>query len=274
MNGDSMAQYHWATCPPATRSQVEQILVVIQNALGNNLTGVYLHGSLAMGCFNPARSDLDLLAVTRQPMRVETKRTLAEALLRLSGQPAPIEISFLSAVDLTPWRSPTPFDLHYSESWRARYERALADDTWRQWNEQRQTDIDLAAHITLTRARGICLLGQPIADALPPVPAQDYIASIWDDFLAARAEALKNPPYFIMNACRVAAYLTERRICSKEEGAVWALNTLPDAFRGLIEQALEVYHSDKRGPFDAGPLERFGAYMEERLRPLASPGAS
>ncbi len=269
-----MAQYSWATCPAAVRSQIEEFLAATQDTLGENLTGIYLHGSLAMGCFNAARSDLDLLVVIRQPMSLETKRALAVALLRFSRKPAPIEISFLSAADLTPWRSPTPFDLHYSESWRARYEQALASDACRRWNDQRQTDIDLAAHIMVTRARGICLLGQPMADVLPSVLAQDYIASIWDDFLAARAEALKNPPYFILNACRVAAYLLKRRICSKEEGAAWALKVVPETFSGLILQALEVYRSEQDTPFDAATLERFGAYMEERLQPFARPEAS
>ena len=31
---------------------------------GKDLTGVYLHGSLAMGCFNPQKSDIDLMVVT------------------------------------------------------------------------------------------------------------------------------------------------------------------------------------------------------------------
>jgi len=29
--------------------------------LGNNLTGIYLHGSAVMGCFQPGKSDIDLL---------------------------------------------------------------------------------------------------------------------------------------------------------------------------------------------------------------------
>ena len=31
--------------------------------LGENLVGVYLHGSAVMGCFNPAKSDLDFIVV-------------------------------------------------------------------------------------------------------------------------------------------------------------------------------------------------------------------
>lgn len=260
-----MPQYSWATCPENVRSQVTALLEAFQNTLGANLTGVYLHGSLAMGCFNPARSDLDLLVVTEESMSHEQKHVLVEALLRLSRHPASIEISFLSAADLTPWRYPTPFDLHYSEGWRERYEQALTGNGWQQWNDSRQADADLAAHITITRARGVCLLGQPIAQVLPSVPRQDYIASIWDDFLWARARAADNPSYFILNACRIAAYLLAGRLCSKEEAGAWALNTLPEQFHGLITQALSLYRGKESGLFDTQTLEQFGADMQERL---------
>ena len=260
-----MPQYGWATCLEDVRGQVAALLEVFQNTLGEHLTGVYLHGSLAMGCFNPAGSDLDLLVITEQPMSLEQKRALIEALLRLSRSPAPIEISFLSAADLTPWRYPTPFDLHYGEDWRERCEQALAGNGWRQWNDSHQTDVDLAAHITITRARGICLLGQPIAQVLPSVPRQDYIASIWDDFLWARARAADNPPYFILNACRIAAYLLDARLCSKEEGGAWALNTLPADFHMLISQALSSYRGDESQPFDADALEQFGASLQKEI---------
>ena len=30
-----------------------------------DLTGIYLHGSLAMGCFNPNKSDIDLIIVIK-----------------------------------------------------------------------------------------------------------------------------------------------------------------------------------------------------------------
>lgn len=260
-----MPQYGWATCPEDVRGQVAALLEAFQKTLGERLTGVYLHGSLAMGCFNPAGSDLDLLIVTTQPMSLEQKRALIEALLRLSRQPAPIEISFLSAADLTPWHYPTPFDLHYSEGWRERCEQALAGDGWQHWNDSRQTDVDLAAHITITRTRGICLQGRPIAQVLPSVPRQDYIASIWDDFLWARARAAENPPYFILNACRIAAYLLAGRLCSKEEAGAWALTTLPADVHALISQALGIYRGEESAPFDTTRLEQFGASIQKQI---------
>ncbi len=264
-----MPRYSWSSCPADVRRQVEVLLAAFQEKLAEHLTGVYLHGSLAMGCFNPARSDLDLLVVIRQPMAVETKRAISGSLLRLSRQPAPVEISFLSQDDLTPWRHPTPFDLHYSETWRERYTRDLASGAWQRWNEERKTDADLAAHLTITRARGICLLGQPICEVLPAIPPTDYLVSILadvEDFFAGRIAPAKDPVYFVLNACRVLAYVIERHICSKDEGGAWALSALPAEFHEPIAQALAGYQEEEETPFAADALERFAAYMQERLK--------
>ena len=90
-----MSQYGWADCPDNVRTQVNTFLETLREILEDNLVSIYLHGSLAMSCFNPERSDIDLLIVTRHGMTVETKRTIAELLLRSSMAPSPIEISFL-----------------------------------------------------------------------------------------------------------------------------------------------------------------------------------
>ena len=37
--------------------------------LSDRLTGIYLHGSMAMGCFNPDKSDIDLIIVIDGDMR-------------------------------------------------------------------------------------------------------------------------------------------------------------------------------------------------------------
>ena len=41
----------------------------LSTAVGEDLVGVYLHGSAAMGAFVPSRSDVDILAVTEPPSR-------------------------------------------------------------------------------------------------------------------------------------------------------------------------------------------------------------
>lgn len=162
-----MSQYSWATCPTAVETQVHTFCAHLQTLLDTNLSGIYLHGSLAMGCFNPDCSDLDLLAVTTWGMNVETKYQVAQLLLHSSMAPNPIEISFLVEQQMHPFQHPLPFDLHYGESDREQYRQALISGEWMRWNDETRSDIDLAAHLTVTLTRGICLFGKPVKEVFP-----------------------------------------------------------------------------------------------------------
>jgi predicted nucleotidyltransferase len=242
-----LAQFGWHGCPDPVRDQVHRLVDAFRSELGGDLVGAYLHGSLALGCFNPLRSDLDLLAVTRAPMAVETKRRLAELLLAESGRPNPVEISFLAQADLAPWRHPTPFDFHFSIDWRAAYIRDLANDAWRDWNAVRHCDADLAGHITVTRRRGVRLYGPPALLVFPPVPRADYLASVLADVLDpvfGLDSVLSHPTYVILNACRTLAYLRTGHVLSKVEGGAWASQILPERFRPAVIAALDAYRDD------------------------------
>lgn len=46
--------------------------------LKDNLIGVYLHGSLAMGCFNPKLSDVDFIVVVERKLSVDEKKERIE----------------------------------------------------------------------------------------------------------------------------------------------------------------------------------------------------
>lgn len=262
-------QYGWANCPVEVQKQIESFVYNIQSNIVNNLIGIYLHGSLAMECFNLDHSDIDLLVVVKNEMSLNTKYKLAISILKLSNCPSPLEISFLTEQDLSPWRHPTPFDLHYSEMWREQYEKDVTNNTWQQWNEKRHKDPDLAAHVTIALNRGICLYGQPIRNAFPSVPAEDYMASILYDIEDASDDILENPVYIILNLCRVYWYLLDGRICSKDEAGDWAADFLPEEFRSVALQALEIYrgHENDR-KFDKHKLVKFVKYINAKIEVL------
>jgi streptomycin 3"-adenylyltransferase len=264
-----MAQYGWTDCPESIRSQVEGFLDSLHDILDDSLVGVYLHGSLALGCFNPDRSDIDVLVVTKQPMTVETKRQIAEILLSHSANPAPIEISFLTEALLKSWQYPTPFDFHYGEDWREKAGAELSTDAWKKWNDEIRTDEDLAAHITVLLRNGIVLRGKPIDEVFPPVPEEHYVDSIAKDFEWGKDRIEQYPVNFILNAFRVCAFLEKGRICSKEEAGAWALSFLGDNFKELAGRALEVYRGErKQERFDKDEMERFAQYLTERIGAL------
>ncbi len=265
-----MSAVGWDGCPDPVREQVETLVARLQGFLAGNLVGVYLHGSLAMGCFNLHRSDVDVLAVIHGAVPVIVLREIVEMLMDLSLCPAPVEISLLRLNQLHPWRHPAPFDLHYSEDWRDRYRFELREGAWEWWTSPAGTDSDLAAHITLTRVRGIRLAGKPIPAVFPPVPPADYLQSILTDVEWARARISKDPVYAVLNLCRVSAYIVEGKVCSKEEGGLWALAHAPADIHPLIRSALSIY----RGDADNFPhpneitLKLYTSYLEKVMAGL------
>src|SRR5206468_9047072 len=126
------------------RRQASDLASRLRASLGETLVGVYLHGSIVLGGFNPELSDLDVLGVTRRRTTFEEKRRLIEIVADASGRPAPIEFHLFDEADLRPWQHPTPFDFHYSDVWRD----ALRADPAEALSRQGPLDPDLAAHVT------------------------------------------------------------------------------------------------------------------------------
>jgi predicted nucleotidyltransferase len=265
-----MTQHSLSDAPPDVRAQIERLVVLIRAHVGDDLLGVYLHGSLAMGCFNPDRSDVDLLTVSGRRLPISTKWRLAQVLLRLSGAPSPIEVSFVEDAVLRLWRHPSPFDFHYSETHRHRLEEDLRSGAWKDWNRPAERDADLAAHITVTKARGVRLWGRPISEVFPDVPKCDYVASLLEDLEWARGRDEVPPDARLLNLCRVWGYFREGKILSKDEGGTWALGLAPEQLRGTIDQALRVY----RGEAPVGSIEYEGmrstsTYLERKVEEAA-----
>ncbi len=267
-----MQQTDWAHCPAAIRAQVDALVNGLRFALDGNLLGVYLHGSLAMGCFNPDLSDIDVLVVTADEQTPPQKRVLAELLLAVSAQPRPIEISVMHSGQLHPFVHPAPFEFHFGESWRERFATALVSPGWAE-ALQPGTDPDLAAHIAVTRARGLALLGAPPADVFPIVPRETLLDAILQDTSSVEygvggLPAMANPANAILNACRAFAYLREERLLSKDEGALWAVLELPWRYGSLAARALEWYRSGAVPVFEIDELVRFKSYVRAELAVL------
>jgi streptomycin 3"-adenylyltransferase len=211
------------------------IINKFKRILENNLVGVYLHGSLAMGCYTDS-SDIDFLVVVRQPINDKIKKELISSIVYIYNLPDKgIEMSIILEKYAKEFVYPTPFELHYSDLHRDKY---LANEDYICGGD---VDQDLAAHMTVIKHRGICLYGRDIDDVFNNVPREAYINSILDDVRNAKDQILDNPIYIILNLCRVLYFVKEGIISSKLEGGIWAKNILPQKYTCLIEDALNVY---------------------------------
>jgi predicted nucleotidyltransferase len=257
-------RYGWKNCPADVRGQVHEVVDCVRENLKRNLAAIYLHGSIAMGCFNPRAGDIDLLVISRGPIALSAKRAVVKSLLRVSSRPVPVEATFVSRGQLRRWQYPTPFEIHFSESWREKYttnlNRALAYPA-------KPRDTDLAIQIPTARQRGKCLYGRAAARVLPNVPDSDQIASVVQDFYWARKRISKIPSYFVLNSCRIYAFLLTRRIYSKDEGCAWAMRRVPQECRAVVRNARAVYRRGESKLLVSAPeLRTYARWITKEIR--------
>ena len=174
-----------------------------KNILCDNLIGIYLHGSLAMGCYNEKKSDIDLLVVVKNDVPREIKRRYMDMVVALNHK-APskgIELSIVKEAVCRPFVYPTPFELHFSAA-HLNWYLLNPEDYIEKMNG---TDKDLAAHFTIIYHRGKTLYGKEIKSVFSEVSSKDYMDSIWLDVKNAKEDIIDDTMYIILNLCRVLA---------------------------------------------------------------------
>ena len=235
-----------------------------KDILKENLVGVYLHGSLAMGCFNPQRSDIDLIIVVNEPLTDSVKKEYMEMVVEHNARSTKkgIEMSVVLRKVCKPFVYPTPYELHFSAGHLDWY-KENPDEYIREMNG---TDKDLAAHFTIINSRGKCLYGLPIKEVFAEVPSGDYMDSIWYDVQHAKKEIKYFPKYLILNLARVLAYKEEKLVLSKKEGGEWAINKLPMEYHNLIRDALSDYLEGKDVNYDKTLAKHYAKYMIKRIK--------
>lgn len=237
----------------------EDFVMESSKILGDELVGIYLHGSAVMGCFNPEKSDIDLIVVVRDSVADDRKRRLMKMIVALNEKaPAKgIEMSIVKAGVCRPFVYPTPFELHFSSGTLGWYN----SDAEGYIRNMRGEDKDLAAHFTIITHRGKTLYGKPIEEVFGEVDRKCYLDSIWSDIENAEEDILDNTMYIVLNLTRVLAYCREGLILSKKEGGEWGMENIPERYHGLISTALNEYLSDKAGEYDSSLGKEYAEYM-------------
>ncbi len=234
-----------------------------QTILKENLCGIYVHGSLAFGCFNPVKSDIDFIVVVNEPPTPEQKQALIQTLLRLNPDATEkgFEMSVVLLRDCRDFSHPTLFELHFSNT---HLDKAIENlpEYCRIINGK---DPDLAAHFTVIKHVGIVLCGKPINEVFGGISKAAYLDSIKADIESAEDEIENNPVYFILNLCRVLAYIRGGLVVSKADGGKWGLTHLPREYTALIQKALDCYSSDADFKADVSALQGFARFMIQRI---------
>lgn len=245
------------------KTVLNSIKEAYQNIIKDNLVGIYVHGSIALGCFNWDKSDIDFIVVVKEKLSQDIKLQIMKATSKLNkiAPPKGIEMSIVLQEYCNNLKYPTPFELHFSNIHINWYKNDPGDYC----NKMNGTDPDLAAHFVIIKKAGIVLCGSCIDEVFGDVPKEYYIESIKSDIEDAKTSIMDNPIYVILNLTRVFAYIRYELVLSKEQGAKWALNHVDIKYHDIIKKALICYQSRKQMSVERGEAEEYCDYMLNQI---------
>jgi streptomycin 3"-adenylyltransferase len=251
--------------PRFTREVLRETFSSVHSILRDNLIGIYLYGSLAMGCFHPKSSDIDIIFVVKKRLPKEQRKKIIEYLKGAFSKEKRIELSIIRANVIRNPQYPMMVDLHY-EYWGNIFE-----------NEK---DNEILSNLYTTGKRGFCVWGAPISDVFSKIPAQYHLRSVVEDIQHTRKYLHENPEsvgydvavYWVLSSCRILAFIREEKVLSKPEGGRWGLANLPKEYHNLIKQALSCYQGEKKnGIFNKKELQIFADYMTDVILKESKP---
>jgi streptomycin 3"-adenylyltransferase len=264
---------HWSNVDADVGNWLDELIRHVEQTLPE-VSGVYLHGSLAMGSYYRPKSDVDVLVIVDGKLTGGIRRALAVRVLEaFDARPTSggIELSAVRRREVQRFQHTARFELHFSERW--------AEEVRSGGSGPSGTDPDLAAHCTVTRARGVALRGEDPAIAIAPVPRGAFMEAIIDDFNWIVDGGIQESPFYgVLNVCRVLKIFNgvdERSPPSKDEAGEWALEHLPQEHRPTVRDALDCYragadiaaeHRRVHGhAWDVGALTAFAAFARQAI---------
>jgi predicted nucleotidyltransferase len=215
---------------------VEALLSGMRAELGDNLAGAYLRGSLALGDFIPATSDVDVLAVTERPAGDAEFARLAALHARMAALAHPYANRMENAyIDRAALRRFVPGRRHPT----------LGQGEKLAWTEHRDNWI---LERWIVRERGVVLFGPDPRTLIDSIPAGELGAAVrarlgdWAEW-ASQADdpdwllPRNHKAYVVETMCRALYTLARGELASKPRSVAWALEALPEPWRSTVERS-------------------------------------
>jgi hypothetical protein len=230
----------WPTAYPEVNTALHALLAGVRSVLGDLMVGLYVHGSLAGGGFEPGRSDVDFCVATAGPLPADLLPALEAMHARLTASGWPwadrLEGSYVPVQAL---RRYDPVNAHHPA---LRVDGTFAVD---------HHGVDWPIQLHVLREHGIALAGPRPATLIDPIAPDDlrratlgvlhawWVPKLDDPTLLRSAEY---QAYAILTMCRILYTLEHGTVVSKAHAARWARTRLNGGRAPLIANALAWRH--------------------------------
>jgi predicted nucleotidyltransferase len=212
---------------------LEQLVSGVRAVLGDNLCGVYLQGSFALGDAD-IYSDVDFIVVLTREVSDQQADELQALHVQLYGLDVPwaqhLEGSYVPKDNfrrVDPARTPYLY-----------LDNGATELT-------RDTHCNTAVVRATLREHGIALFGPDPKTLIEPVSATDLVNDVrvaleeWGDWLQDNSPSRRGQGVLVTTLCRMLQTLAEGRVTSKREACEWALRNLGPEWAPLVHRAVD-----------------------------------
>jgi predicted nucleotidyltransferase len=228
---------------------VERLRLELRETLADELAGVCLTGSLALGGFDQASSDVDVLVATVGVLPKATLDRLAglhAALKAAGGWTARLEVVYLPLATLR----------RYDPADTGRYPIAAGDRDFALGGQAQSWVLDR----WIAREHGLAVAGPAPRTLIDPIGPEALRAAVRSLLLGFWAGQLDGPPpawlrprnyqaFAVLSMCRALYTLEHGEVVAKPVAAAWAGRRLDPPWPDLVARALR-WRADER-PDDA-----------------------
>jgi hypothetical protein len=226
--------------------------------LDGELVGIYIYGSLTQAAFDPARSDVDMIAATRRPPGTQLGTTIQKWLTRQASAnewTRRLQLMVVASADVFTADAPA-FHYQFGKCSLGR------------------TDGNPIPWINIIES-GVTLCGPPARTFVPAVTQAVLhetllreIGYIRDELGKGRESEWRDKPkyraYAVLTVCRILYSHTSGSIVSKPAAAEWAMEKLDPSWHGLISAAL-AHDAGRSFSLPLRELRRFVGFAETSL---------
>jgi hypothetical protein len=233
-----------------------------KQALGDDLVGSYLFGSLATGDFDPGISDVDTVAVLHADLTraqlVALKHLHRDIVEEMPWWEDRVEVVYLSSRALQAFRTESSSAARVSPG--EPFHAIEVDHRWLiDWYQ--------------LRAVGTALCGPPATSLVPVISHEEYVDAVrqhmldWTDSVEGLTQG--SQAYAILTMCRGLRTWRTGEHVSKREAARWACETLPEHAQLIQDAVLWRERSHMEPPIDGAEsgedTKRFLAHVKRLL---------
>jgi hypothetical protein len=237
----------------------DHVSSVLVGILRDDLIGVYFVGSVALGGYVPAESDVDIAAVSGSALSDSQKRSVASAIVELS------EVCPARGVEFTLYRRDVAGSLPEGADFEVNANGGLRMPTAVHLDAAAEQGFWYALDRAIAHRCGVVISGPPPSTVFADVPRRTLLAAMSESMAWHRAHE-KATLYSVLNACRAWRFAEDNVLGSKLAGATWARARWSDT--DVIDAAVALRHGQDAA-LDQSAVDALLAAAATHLREAA-----